>query len=199
MLRQSSDFEPLAKVTGIKGRSNSLLFQGTEGWIWCDRGKVLASSATILESGPDLEGGLDRDRHKANFIDLITSGVPAYAPPEVGHRSATVCHLGLISILLKAHLEWNPDTELFEGDKSDLANRYIWKPAAATGMSKLRRARDMAGRPGAGSFRNGDLAGRKDAKKKGAYLHEVVGLPAPHHQSLRQGIERGEKPSCPIL
>lgn len=122
-----TDFEPLAKVTGIKGRSNSLLFLGTEGWIWCDRSKVLASSPSILEAGPDLEGGLDRDRHKTNFVDLITSGVPAYAPPEVGHRSATICHLGLIATLLNAHLKWNPATELFEGERADLANRYIWK------------------------------------------------------------------------
>lgn len=122
-----TDFEEIAKVTGIKGRSNSLLFLGSEGWIWCDRSKVLASSPSILDAGPDLEGGLDRDRHKANFVDLITNGVPAFAPAEVGHRSATVCHIGLISLLLGAHLKWNPDAEKFEGDRSDLANRYLWK------------------------------------------------------------------------
>lgn len=123
----SPDFAPIAKVTGISGRSNSILFLGTQGWVYCERAKSMASSPAVLDSGPDLEGAMDRDKHKSNFVEMITSGAAAYAPAEIGHRSASVCHLGMISILMGAHLHWNPDAQLFEGDLSQQANRYIWK------------------------------------------------------------------------
>jgi predicted dehydrogenase len=126
----SPDFSPLAKVTGVipdRGRSNAILFVGTQGWVYCERVKSLASSPAILDSAQDLEGKMDRDKHKTNFIEMITNGAQPYAPAVVGHRSASVCHLGMISLLLGAHLHWNPDKQVFEGESSDLANRHIWK------------------------------------------------------------------------
>ena len=48
------------------------------------------------------------------------------APVEVGHRSATVCHLGNIAMMLRRKLRWDPDNERFIGD--DDANRMLSKP-----------------------------------------------------------------------
>ena len=35
------------------------------------------------------------------------------APVEVGHRSATFCHIANIAMRLKRKLRWNPDAEKF--------------------------------------------------------------------------------------
>ncbi|MHC4061504.1 MAG: Gfo/Idh/MocA family protein [Planctomycetota bacterium] len=51
------------------------------------------------------------------------------APVEVGHRSATVCHLGNIAMMLKRELQWDPDDERFVNDEE--ANRMLDKPRRA--------------------------------------------------------------------
>jgi hypothetical protein len=36
--------------------------------------------------------------------------------PEIGHRSASICHLGVIAIRLGRELRWNPEAEQFVDD-----------------------------------------------------------------------------------
>ena len=48
----------------------------------------------------------------------------AYA--EIGHRSATVCHLVNITKRLGRHLRWDPTAERFLGD--DEANSQLDRP-----------------------------------------------------------------------
>ncbi|MCJ7777426.1 MAG: hypothetical protein MUP16_03840, partial [Sedimentisphaerales bacterium] len=45
------------------------------------------------------------------------------APAEVGHRTATICHLANIAMLLQRKLKWDPAKESFVGD--DVANRML--------------------------------------------------------------------------
>jgi hypothetical protein len=65
------------------------------------------------------------DDHIRNFLDCVKSRSEPAAPVEIGHRSATICHLGNIAIRLKAKLEWDPEAERFIGDKSDDANALL--------------------------------------------------------------------------
>jgi hypothetical protein len=44
---------------------------------------------------------------------------------EVGHRSASVCHLGAISLRTGKKLQWDPEKELFTGEHAQEANRYV--------------------------------------------------------------------------
>jgi hypothetical protein len=61
--------------------------------------------------------------HMRNFLDCIkTRSVPA-APIEIGHRSATICHLANIAMWLKRKLRWDPVAEQFIGDEA--ANRML--------------------------------------------------------------------------
>jgi hypothetical protein len=53
------------------------------------------------------------DDHQRNFLDCVKSRKDPAATVEIGHRSATVCHLGVIAILLKAKLQWDPAAERF--------------------------------------------------------------------------------------
>ena len=44
----------------------------------------------------------------------------------MGHRTASLCHLGNIAIQLMRKLEWDPEKETFVGD--DEANRMLSRP-----------------------------------------------------------------------
>src|ERR1700677_2911832 len=42
-----------------------------------------------------------------------------------GHRSASVCHLGVIALRLGQNLQWNPQKERFVGDHANEANTWL--------------------------------------------------------------------------
>lgn len=63
--------------------------------------------------------------HVRDFLDCIKSRGETAAPVEVGHRSASICHLGNIALQLKAKLKWNPDDEKFEGSGAEDANKLL--------------------------------------------------------------------------
>lgn len=57
-----------------------------------------------------------RGGHTRNFLDCVKSRATTIAPSEVGHRSASVGHLGQISMLLGRKIRFNPETEEIIGD-----------------------------------------------------------------------------------
>lgn len=68
--------------------------------------------------------------HQRDFLDAVKSREDPSAPVEVGHRSATVCHLGNIALRLQAKLVWDPHREVFTGSRSAEANvltRREWR------------------------------------------------------------------------
>ena len=46
--------------------------------------------------------------HVRNFVDCVKSRAEPHAPVEIGHRSATVCHLGNIALRLGNSFQWDP-------------------------------------------------------------------------------------------
>ena len=56
-----------------------------------------------------------------NFLDCVKTRRNPYFPAEIGHRCASVLHIGNIALLLGRKLRWNPATEEFVND--DTANR----------------------------------------------------------------------------
>ena len=103
-------------------------FEGTDGWIVAGEGQFRTYPESLRNSviGPNEIHLYESDNHHRNFIDCIKSGRETAAPIEIGHRSATVCHLGNIAMMLKRKLRWDPDAEKFIED--DEANRMLSKP-----------------------------------------------------------------------
>ena len=66
--------------------------------------------------------------HVRNFLDCVRSRHDPVARVEVGHRSASVCHLGNIAVRLgkKKALAWDPAAEHFTND--DDANAMLTRP-----------------------------------------------------------------------
>jgi hypothetical protein len=100
-------------------------FVGTEGWVMVDDfGNVTAEPASILEKGDfEKQEWSVMNGHHRNFLDCVKSRETPIAPPEVAHRSTTVCHIGNICLRLGRALEWDPEAEQFTND--DEANAML--------------------------------------------------------------------------
>jgi predicted dehydrogenase len=112
-----------------------LRFEGDKGWIFVSRERLDADPKSLLTSpigpdeihlgrGPEVGGGT----HMGLWLHCIRtrSSKDLNAPAEVGHRSATVCHLANIAMTLERKLKWDPGKEEFLDD--DEANRMTWRP-----------------------------------------------------------------------
>ncbi|MHB8970514.1 MAG: Gfo/Idh/MocA family protein [Pirellulaceae bacterium] len=119
-------------------------FEGTEGWVeYGYQGlRTYPESLKTSTLGPqeihlavsnpqrtEEAGKYHVPDHVRNFLDCIKSRQDPVAPVEIGHRSATVCHLGNIAMQLKRKLRWDPDKEEFAGD--DEANQLRSRPMRA--------------------------------------------------------------------
>jgi len=103
-------------------------FTGTEGTITVGRGHFKALPETLNRvTLKDEDVRLYRsDDHMDNFLECVRTRCQPICPPETGHRSATVCHLGNIAIRLGRPLEWDPAAECFVND--DEANAMRSRP-----------------------------------------------------------------------
>jgi predicted dehydrogenase len=109
------------------GQHNGIRFEGADGWIWVNRGELRASDPGLL-SRP-LPAGAERlpvsADHMANFFDCVRSRGRPICDAAVGHRSASVCHLGGIALRLGQPLRWDPAREAFVGEHAREANAWV--------------------------------------------------------------------------
>ncbi|MGO9107668.1 MAG: Gfo/Idh/MocA family protein [Thermoguttaceae bacterium] len=105
-------------------------FEGSEGTVQVGYGGFITKPESLKTSiiGPNEIHLYRSDDHVRNFLDCVKSRAEPAAPVEVGHRSASVCHLGNIAIRLgeKKILAWNPTQERFSND--DQANAMLARP-----------------------------------------------------------------------
>jgi myo-inositol 2-dehydrogenase / D-chiro-inositol 1-dehydrogenase len=106
-------------------------FEGTEGWVEAEWWKGLQASSSELLREPIESDGLDvrQVNEKLDFIDSIRANRSTLIPAEAGHRTNSLCQLGLISIQCGRALAWNPAAEKFENDAE--ANRFLDRPLRA--------------------------------------------------------------------
>lgn len=112
-------------VIDAQGQQHGVKFEGSDGWIWVTRGQIQASNPEFLTTPlpSDAVRLYASDNHMGNFFDCVKSRKPAICEAEIGHRSATVCHLGVIALRLGRKLNWDPQAEKFVGDEE--ANRWL--------------------------------------------------------------------------
>ena len=100
-------------------------FEGTDGWIFVTRGKIEASRKELIDEPlPSKKVELYvSNNHMGNFFDCIRSRKAPICDAETGHRSVSVCHLGVIALRLGRRLNWDPRKEEFVNDKE--ANGFV--------------------------------------------------------------------------
>lgn len=115
----------LISETTDDGSRYGIRFEGSEGWIFVENAKIEASSPETIEDslGPDAIRLYESENHHRDFVDAVYSRGETAAPVEVGHRSASICHLGHIATMLNRPLRWDPVAERFTGD--DEANGML--------------------------------------------------------------------------
>ena len=99
---------------------NGVKFEGKDGWIYVTRGKIEASRPEILSEplGDSKKVALyESNDHMGNFFECLRTRKAPVCDAEIGHRSVSVCHLGVIAIRLGRKLTWDPDKERFIDDK----------------------------------------------------------------------------------
>jgi predicted dehydrogenase len=115
------------EIVNREGQRNGIRFEGTDGWIWVNRRGLEASDPELLKT-PLPEGAerlyVSRD-HWENFFACVRSRQAPICDVETGHRSATMCHLGAISLRTGQALTWDSAAERFIGAHADEANRYL--------------------------------------------------------------------------
>jgi predicted dehydrogenase len=115
-----------------------------------DKGEVLVSRGDKLETTPaelkdipydDPETLSDKpegykgewvyvsNNHEDNWLQCIFKRKQTICPAEVGHRTATICHLNGIAERLKRPLKWDPVKEEIVGDPE--ASRWMDRPRRA--------------------------------------------------------------------
>ena len=105
-------------VADPKGQQHGVKFEGADGWIWVTRGSIEASNPEFLTTplSADAIRLYESNDHMGNFFDCIRTRKAPICEAEIGHRSASLCHLGVLSLRLGRKLQWNPETEQFVGD-----------------------------------------------------------------------------------
>lgn len=127
---------------------NGLKFIGTDGWVFCSRGAVRATSSdpNVPESGksalrasdPKILSPLPADakrwppssNHYLNWLESIVANRDPIAPVEQAARSLQACATAWIAMKLGQKLTWNPGKEEFVHDHAANAMRAR-KPRSA--------------------------------------------------------------------
>lgn len=102
---------------------NGVLFEGDEGRIFVNRGKLTGAPVekflekySMEERPSDWTLLVKSDNHMGNFFDCIKSRETPVSDVASHHRSITACHLSNISMRLGRKLEWDAKNEKFVGD-----------------------------------------------------------------------------------
>lgn len=116
------------KMVGKSEGPRGLKFIGEDGWLMMHihGAKLECSDPSLLDEAVAQEHSVDLGRspgHHRNFLDAVKDRKDPFATAEIGHRTATICHLNNLAITLGRPLKWDPDTEQVVDD--DEANARL--------------------------------------------------------------------------
>ncbi len=110
------------RMIGQSSGTRGLKVEGDKGsiFIHIHGGDLEAEPASLLEEKigeQEINLGRTTD-HKRNFIEAVRSrdAKSLFAHVEIGHRTASICHLNNLSIRLGRPLKWDPVAEQIIGD-----------------------------------------------------------------------------------
>jgi predicted dehydrogenase len=109
---------------------NGILFEGTEGRIFVNRGRITGKPVEDLVSSPLPDGALEEVYKNRSLVDHVTNFFEAVAARKEPisdvfshHRALSTCHLAGIAARLGRKIEWDPKDERIIGD--DPAQAFV--------------------------------------------------------------------------
>lgn len=106
-------------------------FIGSKGKVYVTRGKLVSEPGEIAQeplTDKDVRLYVSGNHHK-NFLECVQSRKLPICDVEIGHRSATACHLGNIALRTGRTIRWDAATEQIVGDAD--ANAMLTRPYRA--------------------------------------------------------------------
>ncbi|MEY4186731.1 MAG: Inositol 2-dehydrogenase [Planctomycetota bacterium] len=102
---------------------NGILFEGTSGRFFVNRGKITGAPVEELKTKPlpenaieEVYGGKVSANHTANFIEAMQSRKQPISDVWSHNRMLEICHLSNIAMRLGRELRWDPQTRDIIGD-----------------------------------------------------------------------------------
>jgi len=109
---------------------NGILFEGTEGRFFVNRGKLAGKPVEDLNDNPLPEGAIEEvyggkvsANHTANFIEAMNSRKQPISDVWSHNRMLEICHLSNIAMRLNRELNWDPIKREITGDAQ--ANSFL--------------------------------------------------------------------------
>ncbi len=109
---------------------NGILFEGTEGRFFVNRGKITGKPVEDLKDKPlpdgaieEIYGGPVSENHTANFTEAIKSRKQPISDVWTHNRMLEICHLSNIAMRLNRELKWDPIKREIIGDAQ--ANSFL--------------------------------------------------------------------------
>ncbi|HUT93873.1 MAG TPA: Gfo/Idh/MocA family oxidoreductase [Thermoguttaceae bacterium] len=101
------------------------VFEGTEGKLHIGRGHLSSEPEAIAKEplGDDEVHLYKSPGHHRDWLDCIRSRKRPVADVEIGARSVTVCHLGILAYWYRRKLKWDPQAWRFVDDEE--ANAWL--------------------------------------------------------------------------
>jgi len=102
---------------------NGILFEGTEGRFFVNRGRISGAPVEALKDSPLPEGTLEEvyggkisENHSANFIESMKARKQPISDVWSHNRMLEICHLANIAMRLGRELNWDPAKRQIVGD-----------------------------------------------------------------------------------
>ena len=112
------------------GGDNGILFEGTEGRFFVNRGKITGKPVEDLKDKPLPEGAIEEvyggkvsENHTANFIEAMKSRKQPISDVWTHNRMLEICHLSNIAMRLNREINWDATKREIIGD--DQANSFL--------------------------------------------------------------------------
>lgn len=109
---------------------NGILFEGTEGRLFVNRGKISGKPVEELKERPLPDGAIEAvyggkvsANHTANFIEGMRSRKQPISDVWSHNRMLEICHLSNIAMRLGREVQWDPVKRQIVGD--DQANAFL--------------------------------------------------------------------------
>jgi predicted dehydrogenase len=103
---------------GSKGNEQGTEFIGEKGSLFVYRGGIKTNPPELLKdiTLPKIVSSQANIAHVNDFYDCVKSRKTPVADINIGHRSATVCHLGNIAVRSGKKIQWDPKAQQIIGD-----------------------------------------------------------------------------------
>jgi predicted dehydrogenase len=123
-------FEDDAEIEIRHDQSNGILFEGTNGRIFVNRGRLTGTPVDELASNPLPNRALEevyKNRslvdHFRNFFEAVADRKEPISDVFSHHRALSTCHLAGIAARLNRKIQWDPKAEQVIGD--DQAQSFV--------------------------------------------------------------------------